>query len=84
MGLPSQPITLSVEDLNQLNQRLGTLRHDINNNLSLIMAAVELIRHKPEVTTRMMATLADQPPKISHALTAFTAEFERVLSITRS
>jgi hypothetical protein len=83
MGLPSQPVALSVEELDQLQQRLASLRHDINNHLSLIMAAVELIRHKPEVTERMMSTLAEQPSKISQALSTFTADFERALGITR-
>jgi hypothetical protein len=31
----------------------------------------------------MMATLAEQPPKISDAVTKFSSEFERALSITR-
>ena len=59
------------------------MRHDINNQLSLIMAAVELIHHKPQTTERMMATLGEQPPKIAATLTKFTAEFEQILNITR-
>src|SRR5512144_382978 len=47
MGLPSQPVTLTVEQLDQLNRKLANMRHDINNTLSLIMAAVELIKCKP-------------------------------------
>ncbi len=83
MPLPSQPITLSVEQVDELNRKLSNLRHDINNQLSLIMAAVELIRHKPQTTERMMVTLGEQPPKIAATLVKFTAEFEQALSITR-
>lgn len=83
MPLPSQAITLSVEQVEDLNRKLSNLRHDINNQLSLIMAAVELIHHKPQTMERMMATLGEQPPKIAAALTKFTAEFEQALSITR-
>jgi hypothetical protein len=83
MPLPSQPVTLTVEQLADLNGKLSTMRHDINNHLSLIIAAMELIRHKPETTGRMMATLAQQPPKIADALTRFSVEFERSLNITR-
>ncbi len=82
MPLPSQPVTLSAEELSELNRKLSTMRHDINNNLSLIMAAVELIRHKPQLTERMMTTLLEQPPRITQAIAKFSAEFDRVFGIT--
>ena len=84
MGLPTQPVTLTTEQLGELNGKLSNMRHDINNNLSLIMAAVELIRHKPHLSERMLATLVEQPPKITEALTKFSGEFERLLGITRT
>jgi hypothetical protein len=83
MGIPSKPVTLTVEQLDQLNRELGNLRHDVNNTLSLIMAAVDLIRYKPHMTERMMTTLVEQPPKILSALAKFSSEFERTFSITR-
>ena len=83
MGLPKEPVTLSVAQLEELNRKLGNMRHDINNNLSLIVAAMELIRHKPQMTERMIATLGEQPAKIGDSLAKFTAEFEKTLGITR-
>ena len=83
MPLPSQPVTLTVQQLADLNTKLSAMRHDINNQLSLIIAAVELIRHKPELAERMMKTLADQPARISDTLLKFSAEFERTFGITR-
>ena len=83
MRTPSQPVQLSVAEVQELNQKLSTLRHDINNNLSLIMAATELLRHKPALAERMMVTLAEQPPKISAAMAKFTSDFETILGITR-
>jgi len=83
MGLPSQPVTLTVEALGELNRQLATMRHDINNNLSLIVAAAELMRHKPAVAERMMGTLAEQPGKITAAMNKFSATFEQTLGITR-
>ena len=83
MRTPSQPVQLSVEEIQELNHKLSTLRHDINNNLSLIMAATELIRHKPQMAERMMVTLCEQPPKISAAMAKFTSEFETAFGITR-
>ena len=81
MVLPSQPITLRVEQVAELNRRLATMRHDINNTLSLITAAVELLRLKPQMAERMLTTLIEQPPKISTTIAEFSAEFERALGI---
>jgi hypothetical protein len=83
MALPSQPITLSVEQIAELNRRFATMRHDINNTLSTITAAAELIRYKPQMAERMMATLLEQPQKITLSLSQFTTEFERAFGITR-
>ena len=83
MPLPSQPVTLTVEQVAELNRTLATMRHDINNHLSLVMAAVELIHYKPQTAERMMATLAEQPPKIAAALAKFAGEFEQTFGITR-
>jgi signal transduction histidine kinase len=83
MLLPSEPVTLSVEQVAELNRKLADMRHDINNQLTFIVAAVELMRYKPETAERMMATLSDQPSKIAAVLTKFSAEFERAFGITR-
>jgi hypothetical protein len=83
MPLPSQPVTLTAEQLADLNRKLSAMRHDINNHLSLIIAAAELIRHKPHTADRMMATVVEQPPKIADALGRFSTEFDRALGITR-
>jgi hypothetical protein len=84
MLLPSEPITLSVEQITELNRKLADMRHDINNQLTFIVAAVELMRYKPETSERMMATLGEQPAKIAAVLTRFSAEFEQTFRITRS
>ena len=83
MVLPSEPVTLSVEQLTELNKKLSTMRHDLNNNLSLIIAAVDLIKHKPQTTERMMKTLSEQPAKITETINRFSQEFEKALGITR-
>ena len=82
MGLPTQPVTLSAEQIRELNTKVSNMRHDINNTLSLMMAAVELMRYKPEMVERMTATLMDQPTKVAASINQFTAEFERSLGIT--
>jgi hypothetical protein len=44
MGLPSEPVTLSVQDVAELHQKLKDMRHDINNQLCYIVAALEIMR----------------------------------------
>ena len=83
MKLPSQPVTLTIEQVDALNRHLSKMRHDINNQLSLIVAATELIRQKPETLSRMIGTISEQPPKATQALLKFSTEFEKMLGITR-
>jgi hypothetical protein len=83
MDLPNQPVTLSAQQLAELHNKLATMRHDVNNTLSLITAATELIRHKPQIAERMVATLVDQPQKITACINQFTIEFERALGIRK-
>ena len=84
MALPEQPITLTPEQVAELNKKLSTMRHDINNNLSMIMAAAELAKLKPELADKMLTRLIEQPTKISNQLRDFSVEFEKFLQITRS
>jgi len=83
MPFPKEPVTLSVEQLTDLNQKLSDMRHDINNHLSLIVAAMELIRHKPDSAQRMVATMGEQPARIGASLKKFSAEFEKTFGISR-
>lgn len=83
MGLPQTPITLTPQQVAELSEKLATARHDINNHLSLIVAAVELMRRKPEIAPRMVDSISQQPDKIIAQMRAFSAEFEQTLNITR-
>jgi hypothetical protein len=83
MGLPSQPVTLDVEQLGELNRKLSSMSHDIRNSLSLVVAAAELIRQKPDLIEKMMPRVAEQPAKISAAIDKFRTEFETAFGITR-
>lgn len=83
MPLPTEPATLTVAEIEELNKQLSTMRHDVNNHLSLIMAAVELVRRKPEALERMTNTLVEQPARITEAMIKFSANFERALGIKR-
>lgn len=83
MGMPPTPVTLTPEQVAELNEKLSVTRHDINNNLSLIVAAVELLRRKPELAPRMIESISQQPDKIIAQMRAFSANFEASLGITK-
>lgn len=83
MILPDKPVTLSVEQIAELNQKLSTMRHDINNSLALVLAGAELMKMKPESAPRMIGTISEQPARITALVREFSAEFEQALGIKR-
>ena len=83
MPLPNEPVTLSVEQIRELNQKLADLRHDVNNSLSLMTAAVELIQRRPENAASMWSTLIEQPRKVTVTISQFSRDLEAALRITR-
>jgi hypothetical protein len=84
MGLPEQPVTLTAEQVAELNKLLSTMRHDINGDLALIVAAAELIKLNPDITSRMLTTLLEQPPKIRDKADKFSHAFEKALGISKT
>lgn len=83
MELPETPVMLTPAEIEELNRKLSTMRHNINNCLSLVVAATELIRYKPEMLEKMTVTLGDQPNRIIEEVRRFSKEFETTLGITR-
>ena len=83
MPLPSQPVTLTVEQLTELNGKLATMRHDLNNKLCVIAGAVEVIRIKPQSAQRMLETLLEQSAGMAAAIKKYSDEFDRAFGITR-
>lgn len=83
MTLPSHPVTLTVEQLEVLNKQLSTMRHDINGFLTVIVAAAELVRLKPEAAERWLKSLTEQPHRIKDSVAKFSTEFEHTFGITR-
>ena len=83
MTVPQQPVTLTPEQIVELNQKLSTMRHDINNNLAMMLAAAELVRLKPELAEKMLGRRIEQPSKITEQIKQFSVEFERAFGISR-
>ena len=81
MPLPSQTVTLTVPEVEELSRHFSAFRHDVNGCLALVVAATELIRYNPDVAKRMSATLAEQPPKIAGKMREFIDYCERVLGL---
>lgn len=81
MSLPNEPVTLSPKQVEELHKSLSSMRHDINNHLSLIIAAAELIKINPDSVNRMATTLTEQPGKISAHIGKFSSAFEKSLGI---
>jgi hypothetical protein len=83
MGLPKNPVTLTPTQIEEMSKHLSTMRHDMNGDLALIVAAAELVKLNPELLPRMLKTLTEQPPKVRERADKFSAEFEKMLGITR-
>ena len=83
MTAANSPVALAAGEIDELNKQLATMRHDINNHLPLMMAAVEPVRRKPEAAERMASTLTEQPLKITESMKKFSAQFEQALGIKR-
>ena len=83
MGAPTGPVTLTPQEISDLVKRLAEARHDINNALSLIAAASELIRMNPDNTPKMIGTLNEQPQRILSCMQKFSTELELRLGTRR-
>jgi hypothetical protein len=55
----------------------------VNNNLALMVAALELLRRKPETALKMADSISGQTNKMIEEIRAFSAEFEKTFGITR-
>ena len=83
MGLPEKPVVLSPEQIDDLSKKLSMMRHNVNNQLALIVAASELIRRKPEMAPRLIENIAQQPDRIIAEIRTFSEGFDNALGITR-
>jgi uncharacterized protein YoxC len=83
MSLPSEPVTLSVEQVRELKQKLSDLRHDVNNNIALMLSAIEMIKRRPESVEKMLESLARQPRRVNDTVTEFSRDLEKALHINK-
>lgn len=82
--LPDNPVTLNTQQIDEFNRKLSKMRHDIANHLTVVITAAELASHAPERAKDHLVLLLGQTPKITEAVKGFTAEFDRILGISRT
>jgi hypothetical protein len=83
MGLPTGPVTFTAEQVGELSKKLSTMRHNVNNNLALMVAAMEILRRKPESAIKMADNISSQTNKLIEEIRVFSTEFEQAFGITR-
>jgi hypothetical protein len=81
MSLPTEPVTLSVEEIRELKQKLSDLRHDVNNNIALMLSAIEMIRRRPENMEKMLDSMERQPRRVNETVIGFSKDLEKALHI---
>jgi trans-aconitate methyltransferase len=81
MGVGDQPVTLSPEQVAELNGKLSELRHNLNNHLTLILSAGDLIQRRPAAAVSMADTILGPAHQIMEEVQRFSREFERALRI---
>jgi hypothetical protein len=84
MATPPTAANLTAEQVIELNKKLSHMRHEINNQLAMVVAALELLRFRPEMRDKMLDTITQQPPKILAEVAKFSGEFEQAFGITRN
>lgn len=82
MAMPKEPVTLTPEQIAELNRKLSDMRHNVNNHLALFAAAGEILQIKPEAASKIAASISERPAEISREIRSFSDEFERMLGIT--
>ena len=78
------PVTLTEEQIVLLHQKLRDMRHDVNGQLTNIIACAELIRLRPESAEERLKTLLEQPHKIVQLMNGFSSDFEKLLRLQRA
>jgi len=68
---------MNVDEICELNKKLARLRHEVNNNLSLIIAAAEIIRRQPERAEKFWNGLTEKPHTIAESVSHFRLNWKR-------
>jgi hypothetical protein len=72
-------ITLNAEQIATLQQSLSALRHNVNNQLALLTAGMEVIQRKPDLAAKLAEPLAQPTEKILAEVREFSDQLEKFL-----
>jgi len=81
MASSKKAVMLSPRKVSEIERKLADLRHDVNNNLTLIVAAAEIIRHRPEQAEQFWESLMQKPMKVADQVSQFSRDLEKALRI---
>lgn len=81
MALPNQPVTLTVQQIEELNSKLSHLRHQVNNYISIMTMAADVAQFKPEMVRKMPSIIVEQSGNIKDQVKSFSETLERMLGI---
>jgi len=69
----SEPaITLSQEEISQLQKKFSEIKHSINNALAVMMALSEMSQRRPDYGEKLASTVLSKAPQIVTSLQEFT------------
>jgi hypothetical protein len=68
----SDPATVSLEDLAQLQRKFSEIKHSINNALAVMMALSEMSQRRPDYAEKLASTVLTKAPQIVSSLQEFT------------
>ncbi len=84
MTQPTHSVTLLPEEVLSLTRNFSTLRHDVNNQLALLLASLEVIQRKPETAVRLTDSFGSAADRIMAELRAFSDQLEKALQVGSS
>ncbi len=83
MSLPLQPVTLTPEQIGDLDRKLAVMRHNVNNSLAMLVATAEIMRRKPESAIRFANSFTEQPQKIAEEIKQFSELLQTTLRMNQ-
>ena len=82
MGLPTESVSFTPQQVRELYTELRKARHDVNNKLACIQACTQLVLYRPEEILRLSQIVDEQSVGTQAALGSFSACFEKAFGIT--
>lgn len=83
-GMPSGPVTLAPDRIQQFHGRLEDLQRDVHEQLTPLLELSRIARSTPDQLQARAGEFAQQPPKISALMTEFGNDFDQTFGIVRA